>query len=66
MKFLGACNDAKVGLDRCFKFEKERKRRLNYLKSRRDFAAIETHRAEDKRLEEDAKSADWMEKFLPK
>ncbi len=28
-KFIGACNDAKAALDKCFKAEKDVKRRLN-------------------------------------
>ena len=29
MKFFGACNDAKVSLDKCFKQEKDRVRKEN-------------------------------------
>ena len=33
-KFWGACNDAKVAMDACFREEKEEKRRANFEKAR--------------------------------
>lgn len=36
MKYLGACNDLKVDLDKCFRDEKERARKRNAEKAKRD------------------------------
>lgn len=34
MKFLGACNEAKYALDKCFKKEKEKTRDANFKRAR--------------------------------
>eukprot|EP00941_MAST-03F_sp_MAST-3F-sp1_P002516 g2516.t1 len=65
MKFFGVCNDAKIGLDRCFKFEKQRKRKMNFLKSRRDFEGIEKMKAENSELRKKASEPEWLERFVP-
>ena len=40
-KFFGACNDAKAELDKCFRAEKEAKRKLNLVKARETQAGFE-------------------------
>ena len=37
LKFLGACNDAKADLDKCFRREKEGMRRRNMEEGRREW-----------------------------
>ena len=45
-KFLGACNEHKYALDRCFKAEKEKKRAANAQAARDRRAKFESAKAE--------------------
>lgn len=54
MKFFGACNEAKVALDKCFKKEKERKRDENLRRARASDAFVRQKMQE--RREREAKA----------
>mmetsp|Transcript_3861 Transcript_3861/g.5386 ORF Transcript_3861/g.5386 Transcript_3861/m.5386 type:complete len:84 (-) Transcript_3861:70-321(-) len=43
-KFFGACNDVKVLMDKCFKEEKEEKRRANFEEAQRFKQKFEARR----------------------
>lgn len=63
-KFFGECNKMKIAVDRCFKFEKERRRQMNYLRSRQDYEGMKAHECEDAKLRELAGGKNWVERFL--